>query len=1546
MKKITSVFIGISILLSIFVINVSAEEIRLPLDTLLDFESSISVLNMNVSKGDIGIYSTATDGFDITNVYDRNASFSIMHNSSAGNLNMRFNQLSFKSGITYNISFWYKTNGNAWLYFIAPDIKSTTLNSEKWNECSVNVNFSSDINYLEIGTTTPGASIYIDNLSIKEVHNIYAQSNDTSLGTVSVSSTVSSGRAPVIYNAYPEYGSHFFGWKNEQGDIISKSTEYIAENIISDMSLTAVFETKLYSLLSIDFESTVNFNNMNLAKGNIGVYNSKLSGYLPQNVYEGVASFKVEHNSSAGNLNFRFTGYDLKPGGKYKLSFTYKTDKPIWTYFIDPEKFNTTLNSSDWATYSSVITFPSNVSYFEIGQTTPDGTTYFDNIVLSPVYSISAVTSDACMGSVKTSQTEAAEGEYVTFTALPTYGYTFSSWKNQYGKVISTEETYCVSILDDTTLEASFEKTISDDILIDFENNVQITNMNDSAGFFEIVSSDTYSGYKCLKLKSFENKANLNIRFKDISLKKNRNYQISFWYKSSLPAWGYMHNSSDNNLGISFDSFDNWQKITKIISCTDDISYLDFGTVAPNNTLLIDDIEVKEFYRITVSSNNPEYGILLPLNDKYFFGDTVTLNAVPANNYALARYEYGNGQLLSSEADYSFSAKGNLDISAIFERRCNETEHVFFLEELESDRKVYVCENCGYSYTLNDINNDDFVDIRDLVRLKKSISDTKSISECFSADCDENGQLNALDITSLRKILLGVNDLYFETPIEQRRTYDYGYDSYSLVKAHSGTYSFNGSGGSLYIDAEGMQENTNAFSLTEMFVKPFTTYQLSAYVYGVSCKQNIQLNLLNYPECSYISGNTATYSNSWNELSFTFTTGDITNNIITPVLIINTGNRFYFDELSLVEIRYNGSYCEKLYNIVDDGDFEDGVFANNLQNGVSVIKYDSAVSGTNILSINKNTTVEKDYILKNAGKYRFAFSYQSKFPDSFKIILSVGEKTVTLLPESISSGFIRKHIDFTNNTVNSNVKIKITSTEDILIDDIFLFEEKYALEQNPKVYETETVTPITRQAVLKASTDFNLYLNIDDCVQTDYLGNSAVYYAFNYIPEKYDRTYTAQMRQLELNRIKQAGVSVVRTEYSPCWAFDTTTNKWNFNTEEMQGFYSYLSDMKELGIDIAMQIGWNVSDINSQKLDFYGYNPFYILSDGDNSVADELYAVWVAESVKILHEKGFDNVKYLVAFTEPSTALTTEKYTADIVFWKHYVMLAHNSLVDYGIRDSVKILGFNMGAYNRKTSPVDDFLALKYMAQDAELLEAIDIFTYHIYVTSSNNEDNYSEWYSYMSECVRIASSVGKQMWFDEGEWISADNTDWESKISNGLYGTQLAVKTVAAMNSGLQTAMRWTLVDQFWLNHKETGLTGEWVDGCHRDGLLPNLLETSIPRKAYYAYLLIGKYTSSMNNVYSGIGDTGLYITACSDEKGNVTLIVVNTNQSVCDFAVYGLSDFKVDSLRRYTYNPEMPVLEEHSEIMHADMIINNISDKFTDTLPAFGVAVYTTII
>lgn len=74
-----------------------------------------------------------------------------------------------------------------------------------------------------------------------------------------------------------------------------------------------------------------------------------------------------------------------------------------------------------------------------------------------------------------------------------------------------------------------------------------------------------------------------------------------------------------------------------------------------------------------------------------------------------------------------------------------------------------------------------------------------------------------------------------------------------------------------------------------------------------------------------------------------------------------------------------------------------------------------------------------------------------------------------------------------------------------------------------------------------------------------------------------------------------------------------------------------------------------------------------------------------------------------------------------------------------------------------------------------------------------------------------------------------------------------------------------------------------------HLDGLLPNLNSTSIPRKSYYAYSLIGKYTAGMKNVYSGTNDGSLYITSCSDGKGGLTVIVVNMGNTAADFSVSG---------------------------------------------------------
>ena len=216
-----------------------------------------------------------------------------------------------------------------------------------------------------------------------------------------------------------------------------------------------------------------------------------------------------------------------------------------------------------------------------------------------------------------------------------------------------------------------------------------------------------------------------------------------------------------------------------------------------------------------------------------------------------------------------------------------------------------------------------------MVREKQILSGNIKNYNQFSADCDENGELNANDIATLRRVLLGTVNLKYDVPEEQKRTYDYGFNGNNYISFNTDKYCYNNSAGSLYVNGSDLS-GTASYKLTTMYVKPFTEYTLSAYVYGISCDSDIQLNLSGYDDYAYISGNSATYSGKWNKLEFKFNTGNIETNEITPVLIVYPGNKFYFDELTLTENKYDGTYSEKLYNAVSGGDFETDEFAADL----------------------------------------------------------------------------------------------------------------------------------------------------------------------------------------------------------------------------------------------------------------------------------------------------------------------------------------------------------------------------------------------------------------------------------------------------------------------------------------------------------------------------------------------------------------------------------------------------------------------------------------
>lgn len=176
----------------------------------------------------------------------------------------------------------------------------------------------------------------------------------------------------------------------------------------------------------------------------------------------------------------------------------------------------------------------------------------------------------------------AAYGDTVTFHADANYGYVFSGWRNEYGKIVSQSADFRPAVLDNITLTAVFSNKESNDSFIGFGDDTDIAVKNYSAGNAEITSEISYNGNKSFKMTSNSARGNLYVWFGNVSLKAGQSYKISFMYKFSVQgSWGYIYDNTNNSLGINFTVSDDWQKIEKTVTCTKNTDYLELGTVAP-----------------------------------------------------------------------------------------------------------------------------------------------------------------------------------------------------------------------------------------------------------------------------------------------------------------------------------------------------------------------------------------------------------------------------------------------------------------------------------------------------------------------------------------------------------------------------------------------------------------------------------------------------------------------------------------------------------------------------------------------------------------------------------------------------------------------------------------------------------------------------------------------------------------------------------------------------------------------------------------------------
>jgi hypothetical protein len=482
-------------------------------------------------------------------------------------------------------------------------------------------------------------------------------------------------------------------------------------------------------------------------------------------------------------------------------------------------------------------------------------------------------------------------------------------------------------------------------------------------------------------------------------------------------------------------------------------------------------------------------------------------------------------------------------------------------------------------------------------------------------------------------------------------------------------------------------------------------------------------------------------------------------------------------------------------------------------------------------------------------------------------------------------------------------------------------------------------------------------------IQKDFLGFNAIYHAYTFRDDSYNRVHTERSALAELEAVQKSGISVARTYYDYTLAWDGPNKSWNFESADMQALYRWCLELKARNIDVHLSY-WSafkelfdkyLTSDNKNKKDAYVYaagskvKAFYV--EGNVEKTLENFATFINATLENLYAKGCTNVKYLSLSTEPGFGYlgdgkatpeqAAELYAKDFLSYSNAV---HRKLKASGLRSKVKIIGPNEGA---RTTPYG-YMSKAVCNLDTE--GAIDYYSSHSYSTADNLiGDSYAFW----DEDIKLKLSglkCGKDNYiFDEyGVFHSGYSQGANWRREQGQYGTQIALQQIATLNNGIRGSYMWTLVDQQWPDNITTNITDYFDDGVHQWGLLPNFQINNVPYPGFYAFQLMANYLgvsgAEVYDVdYSLADSTGVYSAMVKLPDGNESVAVINMNYTAAAVKV-NFEKSIGKTLYRHEFNPDEIIPTADATIIPPSAKITNCKKSFVDVLPALGLTVYTT--
>jgi hypothetical protein len=454
-----------------------------------------------------------------------------------------------------------------------------------------------------------------------------------------------------------------------------------------------------------------------------------------------------------------------------------------------------------------------------------------------------------------------------------------------------------------------------------------------------------------------------------------------------------------------------------------------------------------------------------------------------------------------------------------------------------------------------------------------------------------------------------------------------------------------------------------------------------------------------------------------------------------------------------------------------------------------------------------------------------------------------------------------------------------------------------------------------------------LSVNLDHAIQTEYLGVNATYHGFAFMPEQIGKGMDDTDREREFERLSQLGLNIARTWYRPDWACgETLSDVYDWDSTKMYAFYRWLTALKDRGIDVAIQAGW-----------WFTRDTYYGHPQPDPVLDVELYSHWVSESLhQMIVRRGFDNIRYLVLFTEPTTyesGLLPEGETQ----WSYYVKMVtalHQRLIVDGRRHLVKLVG-----------PNNSTRGIHLVEAVRELDDVLDIYSGHDY-----NQADYTEWLQLCQDMQSIVSSTGKPFWLDE-----YGLQDEPARIQP-QYGNYLAQAVAAALNAGCQSSFLWLLFDQQYVSTdisdlQEVTNADSFYSGVHRWGTWKwphdTLPDPQEPYPHWYAFSLLSKYIGGRQDtrVQQTQSSSAVVIAATRPNGVEHSFLLVNLTDQDQPVQVH-LSRPINRTLYRYMYLPADIQVTPAGQMIGYSRVQENVREHFRDVLPPRAIAIYTSLL